>query len=98
MNYIKQVAELANYIQETASVITSLETERDNWLKPAFKTFSVGGTQYHVIRKDGTVTPGLEGVQSEAIKLHDHMIFKNKSKLEGLRFKLAQLGKTGGSA
>ena len=93
MSYAKQIIDIASAIGEEAGVLASLEKERSEWVRPERNCFSVGRTRYYVVRKDGTVTPGLEGIQREALKLHDDQIFKSRSRLEGLRFKLANLGK-----
>ena len=93
MSYAKQIIDIASAIGEEAGVLASLEKERSEWVRPERNYFSVGRTRYYVVRKDGTVTPGLEGIQREALKLHDDQIFKSRSRLEGLRFKLANLGK-----
>ena len=93
MSYAKQIIDIARAIGEEAGVLASLEKERSEWVMPERNTFSVGRTRYYVVRKNGTVTPGLEGIQREALKLHDDQIFKSRSRLEGLRFKLANLGK-----
>lgn len=93
MSYAKQIIDIASAIGEEAGVLASLEKERSEWIRPERNCVAVGRTRYYVVRKDGTVTPGLEGIQREALKLHDEQIFKSRSRLEGLRFKLANLGK-----
>lgn len=98
MSYEEQVVELASQIGDEASKLKSLEKARNRWTQPKGETFYIGGTNYWVVREDGTVTPGLEAIQREAIKLHDDQIFAAKSRIEGLRWKLVQLGKTGGAA
>lgn len=84
---------LSECITIVAKQIATLEKGRQEWMKPRYKTFYIGDTQYYVVREDGTVTPGLEGVQREAIKAHDNALILAKSRLEGLRYELAQLGK-----
>ena len=93
MSYAKQIIDIAKAIREEADVLASLEKSRSKWLLPECEIFDFGSKRYYVVRKDGTVTPGLEGIQREALKLHDDQIFKSRSRLEGLRFKLANLGK-----
>ena len=93
MSYAKQIIEIASAIGEEAGVLASLEKERSEWISPGRNWVSIGAKRYYVVGKDGTVTPGLEGIQREALKLHDDQIFKSRSRLEGLRFKLANLGK-----
>lgn len=98
MSYAKQVVELAEQIREEGRKLESLESGRNRWMKPEAETFYIGSTSYWVVRKDGTVTPGLEAIQREAVKLHDAQIIAAKSRIEGLRFKLVQLAKNGGAA
>ena len=98
MSYAKQVVELADQIREEARKLESLEKGRNRWTTPKAETFHVGSTNYWVVRENGTVTPGLEAIQREAVKLHDDQIFAAKSRIEGLRFKLVQLAKNGGAA
>lgn len=93
MSYAKQIIDIAKAISEEAAVLASLEKERSEWIMPGRNWISVGAKRYNVVGNDGTVTPGFEGIQREALKLHDDHIFKSRSRLEGLRFKLANLGK-----
>lgn len=93
MSYAKKISDIASAIGEEAGVLASLEKERSEWVRPERNWVSVGAKRHYVVQKDGTVTPGFEGIQREALKLHDDQIFKSRSRLEGLRFKLANLGK-----
>lgn len=97
MSYAKKIADVASLITAQADVLDRLESEKANWINPTRKTFHVGGVQRWVVREDGTVTPGLEGVQQAAIKVHDEAIFDAKSRLEGLRYQLVKLGREGGA-
>lgn len=97
MSYTKQIIEITDQIAQEAHSLNSLEEDRAEWVGPEGRRLRAGPWNYHVVRKDGTVTPGLEGVQRETLKLLDGLIFVQKSKIEGLRFKLVQLGKNGGA-
>ncbi len=96
MSYIKKVNELAGAIKHQAEWIECLEKSKAEWLAPERKTLSLGGAGSYVVRKDKTVDPIWAGVQRETIKAHDEAIFLAKGKLEGLRYRLAQLGKDRG--
>lgn len=98
MSYTKQIVEIAQQIEREARALGSLEEDRAEWTKPDGRRYSIGEWRYPVVRKDGTVTPGLEGVQREALAVLDGMISAQRSKIEGLRFKLVQLAKNGGAA
>lgn len=98
MSYAKKIADVASLIKAQADVLDRLESEKTKWTKPRTKTFHIGGVERWVVREDGTVTPGLEGVQQAAIKVHDEAIFEAKSRLEGLRYQLVKLGREGGAA
>lgn len=98
MSYANQIEELAWQIGSEARALRELQKERASWLTPGGKAFYVGNDSHYVVRKDGSVCPGLEGVQREAVKLHDERIIAANSRIEGLRFKLVNLAKTGGNA
>lgn len=95
MSYIEKVADLAAQIKNQADEILALKKERESWVRPKSKAIHLGRIQHWVVRDDGTVTPGFEGIQREAIKMHDAAIFDATSRLEGLRYQLAKLGKVG---
>lgn len=96
--YAERVADLAKQIQKQADRITSLERTKSLWLLPESKSLDIGGVTYKVVDSSGIVNPALAGMQREAIAVHDRQILKAKSKLEGLRWQLIQLGKEGGAA
>jgi len=96
MSYSTQIAGVAEEIISVAKHLEGLEKSLADWKRPKGITFFVSPSHHYVVREDGTVTPGLEGVQREAIALHESQIFKAKSRLEGLRWKLVQLGKARG--
>lgn len=98
MSYAADIEKIAEQIGQEARTLRHLEKDRASWVKPKGKSFQLGEYNYPVVRESGTITPGLEGIQREALKLLDGMILSQKSKIEGLRFKLVQLGKTGGAA
>lgn len=91
--YIKKMAEAAKKIIEITDEIGHLQGEREAWAKPECRTFDFGGKRYYLVRKDGTVTPGLEAFQAEALKAIDRQIESAHSRLEGSRYALVQLGK-----
>jgi hypothetical protein len=97
MSYFEKMADLADAIKRQVDLIRDLERERGEWLKPAEKRVKIGSTSYCVVSKDGTVDPRLVGWQREAIKAHDEAIFLAKGRLEGLRYRLIELGKKGGA-
>ena len=92
-SYIKKMAEAAKKIIEITDEITHLENDRGAWTRPEYRTFDFGGRRYYLVRKDGTVTPGLEAFQAEALKAIDRQIANAHSRLEGARYALVQLGK-----
>lgn len=91
--YVERVAEIAAGIKRKAEYIAALETSRAEWLKPDYQVFQFGGHSYKVVLPDGKVSPPFAGIQREALALHDRQLLKAKSELEGLRWKLLQLGK-----
>lgn len=98
MSYHSELKAVAEKISAQCDCIFSLEKGRQKWVSPENERVSFGQVFCYVVRKDGTVTPGLETVQAEMLKVFDNQLFKAKSKLEGLRFELVQLGKKGGAA
>ncbi|MBU3577547.1 DUF4461 domain-containing protein [Polynucleobacter sp. UK-Kesae-W10] len=95
MTYQEQMKNIAEQIISQCSALYRLEENRNDWVKPEGHSLMIGSNHYYAVRKDGSVTPGLEAVQAEMLKLIDNQIFKANSKLEGLRFQMIQLGKTG---
>jgi len=95
--YAKQVADIAGDIRELAQEIEEAEKARREWIKPEGARFNLGRHVY-VVKKDGNVNPMLAGVQREALAVIDERLRVLNGRLEGLRFKLVQLGKTGGAA
>ena len=85
---IDAIERLASSIKVQVSTIKALEEERSKWVDPESHWIAIGENRYWVVRKDGTVTTGLEGLQREAIKAHDIALFSAKSVLEGLLWKL----------
>lgn len=98
MSYVLEIAKLAEQILVEAKSAAQLETELAELKQPQKRTFYVGATNHYFVRHDGTITPGLEGVHREAVALIERQILKANSRIEGLRFKLAKLGKKGGEA
>ena len=93
--YAERVVEIAGKIKAKAAYIAELERTRAEWLQPDYKTFQFGGNTYKVVLPDGKVNPDFEGIQREALALHDRQLLKANSELEGLRWRLLQLGKEG---
>lgn len=85
---IEAIERLASSVKVQVSAIKSLEKERARWVEPEAQWIAIGERRYWVVRKDGTVTAGLEGLQREAIKAHDLALFSARSELEGLLWKL----------
>ena len=98
MNYREQMKRIAEQVINQCDVIGGLERSRQDWEKPETERVKIGGMYYQVVRKDGSVMPGLEGVQAEMLKVIDNQLFIARSKLEGLRYQLVELGKKGGAA
>ena len=98
MSYAEQILEITDQIKAEAEKLRALENGRQGWTKPKGETFYIGKQNYWVVRENGTVMPGLEAIQREAIKLYDDKIFEANSRIEGLRFKLVKLAKEGGAA
>ena len=97
MSYTEQIIEITSEIKTLAVRIADLEKERDAWTnRNRGKNFYIGGKSCKVFQQDGTVDPRLEGVQREAIRLHDAEIIKAKGLIEGLRYKLVRVAKNGG--
>ena len=92
MSYHEEMDGIAKQMRGAVSDLRDLEKARDNWVVPEKQGFWIGYNAT-VTRKDGTTNPALVGVKREAIKALDDLIFKKKSEIEGLRFKLIQLGK-----
>lgn len=97
MTYYKQVADLAKQIQDKAEALASLESDRNDWIRPKGASFWLGH-HMDVTRDDGTTPVALQGVKREAIKAYDDLILAKKGELEGLRFKLVNLAKQGSAA
>ena len=96
MSYTKQIIEIASEIKTVALRIEALEEEREAWTnRNRGRSFYIGGQSCKVFQQDGTVDPRLEGVQREAIRLHDAEIIKAKGLIEGLRYKLVLAAKNG---
>lgn len=98
MNYREEMRRIADQIIGQCDAIGGLENNRKNWVNPETERVKIGSTYYYVVRKDGSVMPGLEGIQAEMLKVIDDQLSKARSKLEGLRFQLVKLGKKGGAA
>lgn len=94
MSYYGKIAAIAEKIQDSAEKLSQLKKHRSDWIKPEGTTFWVGVHQ-QVTRNDGTTPAHLQGIKREAIKAFDDLILAEESKLEGLRWKLIQLGKEG---
>ena len=94
MTYTETIIKLTDAIDSLARTLKGLEEERDTWVNPARSaSFRMLGTARRVVRADGTITPGLEGVQREAVRLYDAEILSVKSQIEGLRYKLVLAAK-----
>lgn len=94
MTYAETIIELTDAIGGLARKLERLHDARDLWVNPKRSgSFSVGGVSRKVVQPDGTITPGLEGVQREAVRLYDAEILSVKSQIEGLRYKLVLVAK-----
>ena len=97
MSYYQSVVNVAKKIQSVAQEISDLKKERNRWTEPKSASFHLLHHTY-VTREDGTTPPRLEGIKREALKAYDELIFAKQNELEGLRFKLVNLAKQGGTA
>lgn len=97
MSYTAKIVALATVILEEAQRAVALEKDLADWKFPKGRTHHVGGATHYVVREDGSVTPGFEGIQREAVALLERQIIKAHGRIEGLRFQLVKLGKTGGA-
>ena len=94
MTYTETIIKLTDAIDSLARTLKGLEEERDTWVNPLRSaSFRMLGTARRVVRENGTITPGLEGVQREAVKLYDAEILSVESQIEGLRHKLVLVAK-----
>ena len=94
MTYTETIIKLTDAIDSLARTLKNLEKERDSWVNPERSTsFRMLGKARKVVRADGTITPGLEGVQRETVRLYDAEILSVKSQIEGLRYKLVLVAK-----
>lgn len=94
MSYTAQIIEIASEMKTVAMRIAALGEEREAWTNRNLgKSFYIGGQSHKVFLQDGTVDPRLEGVQREAIRLHDAAIINAKGLLEGLCYKLVRAAK-----
>ena len=98
MTYAEKIAAIAKEIAAEADHLDRLGKGRSEWVTPQREWVAVGADRYYVVGKDGKVTAGLEGMQREALKIHDIQIARSKGRIEGLRFKLVQIAKQGGAA
>lgn len=92
--YAQRVLEVTKEIEVAAEMIRSLEKTRDDWTRPEGITIQIG-YPFPVVRKDGTVQPLLAGVQREALRTIDDRLHHYRGQLEGLRFRLVNLGREG---
>lgn len=95
--YTDQVAQLAEHIRRKAAQIQTMEKARRDWSLPGAERIHIGET-LDVVLVDGSVNPGLAGVHREVLAYIDTQLHKLHGELEGLRYRLANLGKTGGAA
>ena len=98
MTYAERIATIAKEIGAEADRLVSLEKSRSDWVAPERGWLAIGPSKHYIVGKSGKVTAGLEGVQREMLKIHDAQIAQSKGRIEGLRFKLAQVAKQGGAA
>ena len=96
-SYTDQVAQLAEHIRRKAAQIQNMEKARLKWASPGAERIHIG-ENLEVVLVDGSVNPGLEGVHREVLAYIDNQLHKLRGELEGLRFRLVNLGKTGGAA
>ena len=93
-HYTEKIIDISQEMSYLARRLKQLHDGRDLWVNPKRSgSFSVGGVNRKVVQPDGTITPGLEGVQREAVKLHDAEILSVESQIEGLRYKLTTVAK-----
>ena len=97
MSYYEQMADLAKQISSGVNAIQELEKAREKWSTPGHVTFWTG-RHTDVTRKDGSTHPRLINFRREAIAALDGMLIDKKSEVEGLRYRMAELGKKGGAA
>lgn len=98
MTYAERIAAIAKEIATEADRLAELEKSRSDWVTPQREWVAIGAGRHYVVGKDGKVAAGLEGMQREALKIHDSQIALSKGRIEGLRFKLVQAAKQGGAA
>jgi hypothetical protein len=94
MSYAQQIEELAKVIQSKAADIRQLEEAHKNWTNPKSQQTFWLGAHIGIFRADGTVHPALAGVQRAAAACIEDQLFKRNSELEGLRFRMVQLGRS----
>lgn len=90
-SYAIQVRDLAKQITGKATTIAEMEEARVRWTTPGNMSIWIG-EHLTVVRPDG-VNPALAGVQREAVAYIDSRLHKLRSEMEGLRFRLIQLGR-----
>ena len=98
MTYAEQVVKLASEIAVEAERLAKLEKSRSEWVTPLREWVTIGDSRHYVVGKDGKVAAGLEGMQREALKIHDSQIALSKSRIEGIRFRLVQVAKQDAAA
>lgn len=98
MTYAERIATIAKEIAAEADRLAKLEKSRSEWVTPLREWVTIGDSRHYIVGKDGKVAAGLEGMQREALKIHDSQIALSKSRIEGLRFKLVQVAKQGDAA
>ena len=93
--YTEKIIEISEEMAYFARRLEQLHDTRDLWVNPKRGgSFIVGGENRKVVHPDdGSIINGLEGVQREAVKLHDAEILIVESRIEGLRYKLVTIAK-----
>ena len=92
--YAEQVAALASAIQEKAKEILTMDESRHDRTRPKGVGIHMGQHIY-MIPMNGVVPQQFAGIQREVLAYHDAHLTKLHGELEGLRYKLIKLGRTG---
>lgn len=95
--YAANLKSLAKEVLDSVARVNNLQQSHKEWTTPESVRVNVGRYIY-LVRKDGTVVPGLERAHNEVVNYIENEIELEMGRLEGLRFKIAQLGRQGGAA
>lgn len=95
MSYLKEVVDLAAAIRASAERIQVLEKARRDWNRPNGHSIWLG-ENVCLTHSEGVTPPKFVALKQEILKVVDDQIFSEKSRFEGLRFKLVNAAKAGG--